>query len=86
MRSLFHLVGDIYTDQVIVNTHSPAVVMQVPDDSLLVAELKEMVRLGQRFKRVSFGSLPDTWRQKTPEGSVVSKHKLLAYARSMAVI
>ncbi|MUH01692.1 AAA family ATPase [Scytonema sp. UIC 10036] len=66
--------------QVIVNTHSPAVVMQVPDDSLLVAELKEMVRSGQRFKRVSFGCLPETWRQKAPEGvSVVPKNKLLAY-------
>jgi len=30
--------------QVIINTHSPAVVAQVPEDSLLVAELKEEVR------------------------------------------
>ena len=37
--------------QVIINTHSPAVVGQVPDDSLLVAELKEMVRAKQHFKR-----------------------------------
>jgi predicted ATPase len=80
---ILQLLQDIATDvdepigidnplrQVIVNTHSPAVVMQVPDDSLLVAELKEMVRLGQRFKRVSFGCLPDTWRQKAPEGDKV---------------
>jgi predicted ATPase len=69
--------------QVIINTHSPAVVQQVPHDSLLVAELKETVHLGQRFKRVCFSCLPDTWRQlKDPEPekvNVVSKGKLLAY-------
>ncbi|MHC5935014.1 AAA family ATPase [Nostoc sp.] len=66
--------------QVIINTHSPSVVMQVPDDSLLVAELKETVDSGKRFKRVSFACLPDTWRQKDPEGmNVVPKNKLLAY-------
>lgn len=69
--------------QVIINTHSPAVVMQVPDDSLLVAELKEAVRLGQQFKRVCFSCLPDTWRQlkaSEPEKvNVVSRGELLAY-------
>ena len=65
--------------QVIVNTHSPAVVNQVPDDSLLVAELKETVHSGQRFKRVCFSCLSDTWRQKDPSASVVSRGKLLAY-------
>lgn len=66
--------------QVIVNTHSPAVVAQVPDDSLLVAESKEIIRSGQRFKRVAFGCLPNTWREKAPEGAgIVPKGKLLAY-------
>jgi predicted ATPase len=65
--------------QVIVNTHSPAVVNQVPDDSLLVAELKEAVHSGQRFKRVCFSCLSDTWRQKDPSASIVSRGKLLAY-------
>ncbi|MHC5827476.1 MAG: AAA family ATPase, partial [Nostoc sp.] len=51
-----------------------------PDDSLLVAELKETVDSGKRFKRVSFACLPDTWRQKDPESmNVVPKNKLLAY-------
>jgi hypothetical protein len=90
--AMLHLLRDIATDvnepigpdnplrQVIVNTHSPAVVMQVPEDSLLVAELKEMVRSGQRFKRVSFSCLPNTWRQKAPEDvSIVRKGDLLAY-------
>jgi predicted ATPase len=69
--------------QVIINTHSPSVVQQVPDDSLLVAELKEAFVEGRRFKRVSFSYLPNTWRQtKSPEGEkvqVVSRGKLLAY-------
>ncbi|MBO1348829.1 MAG: AAA family ATPase [Hormoscilla sp. GUM202] len=103
---MIELLQDIATDveeeigfdnplrQVIVNTHSPAVVSQVRDDSLLVAELKETVSSNQRFKRVCFSCLSGTWRVKavsdfsgTVEGrfqaseevSVVPKGKLLAY-------
>lgn len=65
--------------QVIVNTHSPAVVQQVPETSLLVAELKENVRSGRRFKSVRFSCLPDTWRMKDPGVNVVPKGALLAY-------
>jgi predicted ATPase len=69
--------------QVIINTHSPAVVLQIPDDSLLVAELRETIYAGKRFKRVCFGYLPDTWRQtKDPESNrshIVSRGRLLAY-------
>ena len=68
--------------QVIINTHSPAVVAQIPDDSLLVAESFEMKNTtGQRCKAVRFSPLPDTWRQKkvTGEIEVVSKGKLLSY-------
>jgi predicted ATPase len=92
---ILQLLQDIATDtnepigadnplrQVIINTHSPAVVMQVPEDSLLVAELRETIRSGQRFKRVCFGYLPNTWRQsKNPDAkseNIVSIGKLLAY-------
>jgi predicted ATPase len=66
--------------QVIVNTHSPAVVAQIPDDCLLVAELSENVRDGARFKSVRFSCLSDTWRQKSPEQpNVITKGKLLSY-------
>ncbi len=66
--------------QVIVNTHSPAVVQQVDDDSLLVAELKETIHTGHRFKRVCFSCLSDTWRAKEAEhATIVSRGKLLAY-------
>jgi len=40
--------------QVIADTHSPAVVSEVPDESLPVAETKEDMRDGRRFKKVSF--------------------------------
>ncbi|MBD2693153.1 AAA family ATPase [Anabaena catenula] len=95
---ILQLLQDIATDvdypidkdnplrQVIINTHSPAVVMQIPDDSLLVAELKETVSSGKRFKRLSFGCLPDTWRQKAPEAvNVVSKGKLLDYLNPVVI-
>jgi predicted ATPase len=72
--------------QVIINTHSPTVVGQVPDDSLLVAELKETVHANRRFKRACFSCLPDTWRTKAPESvSIVSKGKLLAYLNPIAL-
>jgi hypothetical protein len=66
--------------QVIVNTHSPSVVSLVPDDSLLIATLKEAGAKGQRYKRVSFSGLPDTWRQLAPEaGHPVSRGELNVY-------
>jgi predicted ATPase len=90
--AMLQLLQDIATDveapvgidnplrQVIVNTHSPVVVGQVPDDSLLVAELKESVQAGQRFKRVCFSCLPRNWRENALEPvSIAAKGMLLAY-------
>lgn len=91
--AMIRLLQDIATDpeepvgpdnplrQVIVNTHSPAVVSQVPDDSLVVAELKEGLLSGQQVRQVRFSCLPDTWREEEAlEGvAVVSRGKLLAY-------
>ena len=90
--AMLRLLQDIATDvnepvgpdnplrQVIVNTHSPSVVSQVPDDSLIVAELVEGMRSGRRFKHVAFGALPDTWRARSDEtGRLVSRYALLAY-------
>jgi predicted ATPase len=73
--------------QVIINTHSPAVVAQVPDDSLIVAELQESVQHGRYFKRVTFSGLPDTWREHVPEGGrVVARGKLMAYLNPVAPV
>jgi predicted ATPase len=90
--AMLQLLQDIATDpdepvdennplrQVIVNTHSPTVVSEVPDDSLLVAEIREDIRENKRFKKVSFSCLSETWRTKAPEKpSIVSKGKLMAY-------
>lgn len=65
--------------QVIINTHSPSIVQQVPEGSLLVAESKEKVRAGRRFTGVAFSSLPNTWRQNTASAPSVSLGKLLEY-------
>lgn len=48
--------------QVIINTHSPAVVRRVPEDSLLVAEAREGIEGETRFTETEFRWLPDIWR------------------------
>lgn len=90
--AMLNLLQDIATDtkraidsdnplrQVIVNTHSPSVVDQVPDDTLLFAQLQNMVRGDTRFKRTSFSWLRDTWRAKAePDVVPVATGKLLVY-------
>lgn len=92
--AMLNLLQDIATDpneqvgpdnplrQVIVNTHSPAVVLEVPDDSLLVVELRQEIeeKSGQQFRKAVFSHLPDTWRAKAdPSARVVPRGKLLSY-------
>jgi hypothetical protein len=89
--AMLKLLRDIATDvreevgpdnplrQVITNTHSPAVVMQAPDDSLVVAELVDRASEHGRFKSVRFGALDGTWRQKAAAERGVSRGELLAY-------
>ena len=43
--------------QVIVNTHSPAVVHLVPPESLLIVETKEAIRNDNRFQKAVFSWL-----------------------------
>ncbi|MBU4232437.1 MAG: AAA family ATPase [Desulfobacterales bacterium] len=70
---------DNFFRQVIVNTHSPAVVAQVDQNNLLVAELKEDNRSGKRFKKACFSCLSGTWRAQIAGASIVSKGKLLSF-------
>ncbi|MCX5647165.1 MAG: AAA family ATPase [Phycisphaerae bacterium] len=89
--AMIRLLRDITTDlnepvgpdnpsrQVIVNTHSPAVVQQVPEDSLLIAEPAETIHSDMRLSGVRFSCLPDTWRAKAPESHVCKMGDLLAY-------
>jgi len=88
IKAILDLLQDIATDtyfpvsednplrQVIINTHSPAVVSEVPDNCLIVAESQPWNKDGVRFERLTFGSLSGTWRGNS---NVMSKSKLFAY-------
>ena len=65
--------------QVIINTHSPAVVMQVPDESIAIAETVEITRGTTRCKVMQLHGLEGTWRQASGILKPVSKGRLLAY-------
>lgn len=69
--------------QVIVNTHSPSVVQQVPEDSILFAETLPAWTQGRKtFERLVFRALPDTWRSThSGDEMIVKKASLLAYLR-----
>jgi predicted ATPase len=65
--------------QVIVNTHSPLVVGECPDDSLVLAKSVEDRREGRIFSKAVFQGIEGTWRAETVGGRV-SKGELLAYS------
>jgi predicted ATPase len=66
--------------QVIINTHSPSVVLEVPDDTLLVAGIKEDLHEGRSLRKAVFGHLPDTWRVKSGDPQhIVAMGKLISY-------
>jgi predicted ATPase len=69
--------------QVIVNTHSPLVVREVPEDSLVVAEpiLADGTAIGiqRRVSTVRFSSLAGTWRVDRGKAHPCSKGTLLKY-------
>ena len=66
--------------QVIINTHSPFVVSEIEDSSLIYAQLRQEVRDGQRFQCVSFASLPGTWRNEGDDQTEeISKGDILVY-------
>lgn len=71
--------------QVIINTHSPLVVQQVPESSILFAEtIPDWRGNGRAFEKLDFKVLPETWRDKAglrPD-SEVTKGALLAYLRA----
>jgi predicted ATPase len=70
--------------QVIINTHSPAVVMQVPDDSLVMAESIEINQDQASFKALQLCCLDGTWRARAG-AKPISKGKLLAYLNPVAL-
>jgi len=77
--SEMHLGPDNPLRQVIINTHSPVVVQWVTQDSLVVADLKEIERNGSVFNGAVFGCPSETWRANAPEKPrIVSRGELLA--------
>ncbi len=66
--------------QVIVNTHSPAVVHLVPPESLLIAETEQAIRNDKRIQKAVFKWLPDNWRgEASSDENTVMKGRLLYY-------
>ncbi len=71
--------------QVIVNTHSPAVVGLIDDDDLLMAEPREVITDGERCRAVNFSWLSDTWRSKARSDiRTVSRGALRSYLNPFA--
>ena len=65
--------------QVIVNTHSPAVFQEVPDDSVVFVKTREAMDEQRRlFRQARFYCLSDTWRAKA-DARLVARGDLLAY-------
>ena len=64
--------------QVIVNTHSPVVFQQVPDESVVFVKTKEAIdEEGRLYKKAHFLCLSDTWRAKVSEDA--ARGDLLPY-------
>ncbi len=70
--------------QVIINTHSPAVVMEVPEDSLVIALPVEHTQGPVSFNALQLRSLPGTWRGETGNLPPLPKGQLLAYLNSVS--
>ena len=67
--------------QVIVNTHSPAVFQEVPDDSVIFVKTQEARdEQNQLFRKANFHCLSDTWRARNGGRlDVAARGDLLAY-------
>lgn len=97
--AILQLLEDVATDtaepvdetnplrQVIVNTHSPALVAEVSDQSLLVGDSLLDGKDGKRFYKVVFSHLPGTWRDKKGVLGLqtVARGKLMAYLNPVSV-
>lgn len=73
--------------QVIVNTHSPSVVMAVPDESVLLARPAKELLDDKQFTKVQFACLPGNWRTRAAEQeAIVTKGEMLSYLNPAAII
>lgn len=74
--------------QVIINTHSPAVVQEAPEDSLVFVKVGESVQHGERFTVARFLALTDTWRttESDPQSMAISLGDILNYLQGVRPI
>jgi hypothetical protein len=90
ISAMLHLLQDIAMDvtieagpenplrQVVINTHSPLVVGECPDDALILARSVQTIVAGQAFNKVAFQGLTDTWRTKA-SSNTISRGHLISY-------
>ena len=64
--------------QVIINTHSPLVVGECPDDALVLARSVQAITDGRTFNKITFHGIAETWRDKSSYAPI-SRGQLLAY-------
>lgn len=65
--------------QVIINTHSPIVVKQIPEDALIFAISESQMFAGKVIRGVGFRCLSDTWRADTVDMKIIPKGKALGF-------
>ena len=65
--------------QVIINTHSPGVVAEVPLDSLVYVTTRQYRKNGEKFSAAGVRVLPDTWRSAVAGAQTITMGSLLAY-------
>jgi predicted ATPase len=70
--------------QVIINTHSPVVVSQVPDDTVIFAVPEQQAIQGSFVKGVGFRCLSDTWRSEKSQMPVIAKGKAISFLYPIA--
>ena len=93
--AILRLLQDVATDplepdesklpirQVLINTHSPAVVAQVPEDSLLVARQVLLNNEGVSAPALTFSAVPHTWRTDKTRVEVIAPGAVLEYLNSI---
>lgn len=92
IRAMIDLLSDLSVDtdipvsadnplrQVIINTHSPAVVSLIKESDLLVSHLKETTKQTITYKTAAFSWLSKTWRaEANPEIRPIAVGKLISY-------
>lgn len=65
--------------QIIVNTHSPGFVAEVPGDTLLAVENKEILYRKKVKKGIMLSAMVDSWRNKNSMTLSMTKNLLLSY-------